>query len=1066
MIRVRALLSIVIATIGSNLCIAQQDLINKLMPKPVPASPNAAALGRFGDYQVSHFTGLPSISIPIYEAKSGELNVPITLNYHASGNRPTDVAGWVGLGWSLNTGGQVTRTVNGKRDEDHYFTHPLNTSPSNCNSYYYLQYAAGGVIDTEPDVFSYSYPGGGGKFIFRNTGTYVNENSTAPIGPAYLFPYAPILVNRVNDQKFEITNENGVLFRYGTNAGGTTSVEGTNAFNGGNPTVQATTAWNLMDVVAPNSNDAITFTYQSVGTATRHDVAHSWLVTDLCDAVPGKSCPPATHISAQPALNTDSNVNQQGVSEIFFENGKVQFFLSSVQRSDVNTLKYLDRVEIYELFNGVYTRKKTVQFNYSYFTNAAGGNAALKLNTVQFKDSGGAVVQTYTFTYFTNSFSWNPTNPNYLNARDYWRFYNGALSNTDLVKQQTVLYQATVASTPTNILIGGAIDREVDTLYSKEGVLKRIDFPTGGYTEFDFENHKYLNDQSVVTNSGGLRVKKITSTDSPTGTPVVKTYRYGIGESGVGKALFSSNQWNYSGEQVVAGPLCDGVNGPDVVTRIRSYHGSSFDVEESSPVVYASVTEYFGDPLGVTNGKIVYEYDGGIIPADIDQTVIGSSKVFRNTFAWKRGKLTKKTVYDRLNNKLSEATTSYSMFKEQGVLVGIGAYTYRVGNGTPCGGGGTCFNEYGESVIQDIYRAASYTQSSGVLQPTWVAVSSYENGAVSNVVSSYTSSVLDPDKLQLLQSTVTRSNSNSDQVTVNLYPFQLAASVNASSTGAAKGIYMLNNKNILTAPCESYTYLQGPGGTNQRVISSQLTTYRQNANNTNHVVPDQIFLFESAEPLIKTSFTPMTINGTNSGVNKDTRYKARLTFTNYDANSNILQGSKTNDTPISFQYGYNNFLPVAEIKNAQSSPGLVEFLHQGFEYGTITGVVNNAAAAQSGNRYKNGDYTISFTVPNSRSYVIEYFYYSSSTWNFIRKAYTGPTMALTEGSRIDNIRIRPVDSAMSTYTYNPLDGMTSVTDPNNVTTFYEYDTFGRMQIVKDHNKHALSTYNYHYYNQQ
>jgi len=54
------------------------------MPQPVPASPNVAALAKFGDYQVSHFTGLPEISIPIFEVKNGSLSIPITLSYHAS----------------------------------------------------------------------------------------------------------------------------------------------------------------------------------------------------------------------------------------------------------------------------------------------------------------------------------------------------------------------------------------------------------------------------------------------------------------------------------------------------------------------------------------------------------------------------------------------------------------------------------------------------------------------------------------------------------------------------------------------------------------------------------------------------------------------------------------------------------------------------------------------------------------------------------------------------------------------------------------------------------------------
>lgn len=60
-----------------------QDLVNRMMPKPLPASPNVASLGKFGDYQISHFSGLPDISIPIYEVQSGSLKVPISLSYHA-----------------------------------------------------------------------------------------------------------------------------------------------------------------------------------------------------------------------------------------------------------------------------------------------------------------------------------------------------------------------------------------------------------------------------------------------------------------------------------------------------------------------------------------------------------------------------------------------------------------------------------------------------------------------------------------------------------------------------------------------------------------------------------------------------------------------------------------------------------------------------------------------------------------------------------------------------------------------------------------------------------------------
>lgn len=108
-------------------------------------APNAAALGKYSDIPVSYFTGVPSISIPIYTVQEGPLSVPVALNYHASGVRVGEPASWVGLGWSLDAGGMVTRTVMGKPDDQngYYFTGASLTTTGND-----ISYAATGLIDS------------------------------------------------------------------------------------------------------------------------------------------------------------------------------------------------------------------------------------------------------------------------------------------------------------------------------------------------------------------------------------------------------------------------------------------------------------------------------------------------------------------------------------------------------------------------------------------------------------------------------------------------------------------------------------------------------------------------------------------------------------------------------------------------------------------------------------------------------------------------------------------------------------------------------------------------------
>ena len=61
--------------------------------KVTPHSPTAAALGKYVDMPVTLATGTPEITIPLYTIECGELRLPLSLSYQATGFRVSERAG-------------------------------------------------------------------------------------------------------------------------------------------------------------------------------------------------------------------------------------------------------------------------------------------------------------------------------------------------------------------------------------------------------------------------------------------------------------------------------------------------------------------------------------------------------------------------------------------------------------------------------------------------------------------------------------------------------------------------------------------------------------------------------------------------------------------------------------------------------------------------------------------------------------------------------------------------------------------------------------------------------------
>ncbi|MEX2565302.1 MAG: hypothetical protein WD431_05130 [Cyclobacteriaceae bacterium] len=142
----------------------------------VPPSPEVSALAKFADSRISHYSGIPDISIPLYSIGEQDLEIPLALSYHPGGIRVEERAGWAGLGWALKAGGSISRTLKGLPDEhtkgsSGYMNHeilPDKLSASGMLDYYNRN--LNNVIDFEQDIFHFAFGNHSGKFVLNKNG--------------------------------------------------------------------------------------------------------------------------------------------------------------------------------------------------------------------------------------------------------------------------------------------------------------------------------------------------------------------------------------------------------------------------------------------------------------------------------------------------------------------------------------------------------------------------------------------------------------------------------------------------------------------------------------------------------------------------------------------------------------------------------------------------------------------------------------------------------------------------------------------------------------------------------
>jgi YD repeat-containing protein len=519
------------------------------IPKVTPPSPNATALGKFGELPVNLSTGIPSIGQGLFSWSGGELSLSVSLSYHAGGHKVEDMASDVGLGWALNGLGRVSRTVRSLPDDDYlagylytpnlplaattnysasgdgeqngfvYWRHnnALNASEGitaeNSPHYTLLQEISNGTRDGEPDVFNFSMGGRSGKFLIQKNGTILLlEHGLYKISYTTHPTNAPLMEQRGKIKDFRITDDNGIVYWFEE-----TETQRSDPIAYGSTTLNAppinvyASSWLLTRIVSADGYDTIRLHYTTQSSKYESGFSQSrqyTLLNPFPPQVPSGMINQAAQFWAGTIYNSDYNlaegeqatsaslITQQGkkISRIAFPDGSEARFIYQTPRLDLVGDTALDRVL---LLNPDQKTVKNTRLLYGYFTTAAeaplanyyasGNDFTKRLQLTGIREEA-----TDTALAFNTLFSYNTLPLNRRDSRnlDYWGYTVNPARNNNEYLPRLRLKDNDLPLNPNGGFYMGTANRNPDSVFSRAGILERISYPTGGFTQLDYENNR------------------------------------------------------------------------------------------------------------------------------------------------------------------------------------------------------------------------------------------------------------------------------------------------------------------------------------------------------------------------------------------------------------------------------------------------------------------------------------------------------------------------------------------------------------------------------------------------
>jgi hypothetical protein len=984
----------------------------------IPATPHAASLGIFGQIPVGNYTGTAEINIPLYNFTYKELSVPISLNYHASVVKPDNFPGTVGLGWTLQAGGCITRVVNGLVDigpvpqgtdghggalatqEDFRYSSP-DWSSANMLKTYVDSHILGFYPGTNPDKYVFNINGQTGSFYLYQNDTFRIQSTSGDYFYVKIHSninsnnYGSIYLGHIFG--FTMIDSKGIKYVFGDSQYIERSHPGINFMLFSTYPdlyeILSPTSWYLKSIESPNGYK-IEFSYSSYSGVNKIRFM-DFAVSYKNDQQPDNGVIPQARYLDNQKWN---RIEGLCISEISSPLGKVIFNTSNAE-NQLNYPQY-GTIDNYDDFIYMQTSNGTTCPKVDNGTNkppkidaiiiqdnnnelkrysliySSNNNTRLKLTGIDEK-KGNNYGKKYRFFY--NNLSLPP----YLSGQtDYYGFYNGKefFNNTIKAKINSYFTQSNKESTVAELkeLINGA--KQSDTMLVKAEILEKIVYPTGGYTVFDYEPHYYskkfktwpfevVNNANGNQITGGLRIK------------TVKNYDYN-------NILLTEKQYHYETNYL---------NGGSVSSGILTYTPEYVDFFQNKYLIYGTyssqnrynffrVTSNPVFPLMPMNNHITYSEVTVEEPGN--GFTVYKYKNFDNGYSD-----TEPLSY--VSNIIADNTTGTS---------GVVEY-WKQDNGI------SLELERGQIISKEIFDVNKNKQQ--------------------QILYTYNNS---PERfntnvrfLRYESNGFNISGERSNRITAGYYYTYFPYLKEKEET-----IYFGMDSIIQK---ENYTYdekyrltksIKRTDSRNQEYFTE--FAYTADHDPTIDIVKKMLLKNMLAYPFQKTITMPDNKTETDFFSYKDSNYP------------------------------YFHTVLYKKIKKYDNNPELLDaeiFRHD--KYGNINAIYNRTDGYTCLLWGYSGQYLIAEIKNATYSQVLNKIYEP-----ILKDITTKVEPSSSDWAIINNLRIQLPNAIITTYKYKPLIGIEIVTYPNGTKNIYEYDSLGRLLKIKDDKGMIIERYEYHY----